>query len=427
MTDADSRPAHPNLTIIQGKKIDAHKFVQLPAAEKLGHLRNVSTERRLELIVEDPDSKRLIRAFSPQEFYLMVKETGETDAGLLLGNGSTSQIQFCLDLELWDKWEFNIEQAIHWLEQLLSSGEDDLIAMLRRLDPELILLILMEEIEVGGGAGELATDSERLGDWDHTFDSIYYITFRKSEHSRLIGTLLDIMYRKDQPLYYSLMEDCHASLRLELEDICYQFRCGRLADLGFPEYDYAIEIFVPIMPDAYAPGEEKSSIAPSEVDAIMLPPPASDDTLLTRALTDGMTDAVQQELSALLNCAIIAERGTGPDEDAIRSVTQRVYGWLNIALEHLSGNDAAKATEIIRKEHLKRLFRLGCGIVEEVARASRTIKSDDYATGKALRGLIAKRPRFYRGLDPDHSDGYREFSSMGDIRLMREFLSLVKG
>jgi hypothetical protein len=63
--------------------------------------------------------------------------------------------------------------------------------------------------------------------------------------------------------------------------------------------------------------------------------------------------------------------------------------------------------------------------VQEVAAEARTIESSDYATGKALRGFGARHPRFYRGLDPDHADGYREFKNMDDIRNARKFLAMI--
>ena len=51
----------------------------------------------------------------------------------------------------------------------------------------------------------------------------------------------------------------------------------------------------------------------------------------------------------------------------------------------------------------------------------------DYPTGKALNGIREIRPRFYRGLDPDGIDGYREFASLVDVRRVEEFLGKIGG
>lgn len=424
MTENLQPSTKPALAIIKGGKLSAQEFSSLPFLQKIDRIRELPSRKRLDLLTEDPEGKELTKAFAPQEFYLMIKEIGETDAVSLLSNCSPEQLAFCLDLELWEKWDFRFDQACTWLDYILSIGEEHLWAHLRELDWELIQLILLNSIEVGGGVGELSTDAERLGDWDHSIDNLYFITFRDSKHARLMGTLIDILYRHDHQLYMDLMEGCRSSIKSELEDLCYQFKSGRLADLGFPDYDQAIEIYLPIPPEAFALSDGKSAITADVYAAVLLSSPdnGDGDTLLSRILQRSSSVALQQELGYLFNCALIAENGTMPDDDTIRTISNRVYGWLNIALEHLAGNNEAKGREIIHKEYIKRLFRLGCGIIHEVVRLAKTVQSDNYATSKALRGFTAQRPRFYRGLDPDHADGYREFQTIDDVRRAKEFL-----
>lgn len=416
----------PNLSLVPGGKLSPAEFTALSFEDRMAHLRDLPAKRRLELIVEDPDGRRLTRGFTPQEYYLMVKEIGETDAQQLIVNGSAEQLTVLLDFELWDKWEFSVEKAISWLEHLLDVGEADAMAVLSRLDPELLQLVLLDEIEVGGGCGEFATDSERLGDWDHSFDSIYYLTFRNDKHARLVGTLLDTIFRNDHELYIDLMEGCRASVRGEMEDLCYRFRNGRLADLGFPSYEDAMAIYIPLSPDAFSAGEEKVPVDGFDGAIVATLFPHDENSLLSRVLAGEMTDSLQQELWGVINSVMIAGGGGDSDEDKAYSAYRRVYGWLNLALEQLSGPDEAIASAIVRKEPLKRLFQLAFGTLRELSRAARGITSDVYATGKALRGFAAEIPLFYRGLDPDHADGYREFSSMSDVRMAREFLKLLQ-
>jgi hypothetical protein len=128
------------------------------------------------------------------------------------------------------------------------------------------------------------------------------------------------------------------------------------------------------------------------------------------------------ELNYLLNNALVAEETAIADRKGMESLFLRVYGYLNIALEFLCGGDAGKAADILEGEYLKRLFQLGHGIVQELKKKAEHRSGGDYATGKALTGLKARPPRFYRGLDPAGIDGYREFSGMGDVRKVEEFL-----
>lgn len=424
MTENLQPSTKPALAMIKGGKLTAQEFASLPFPQKVDRIREMPSRKRLDLLTEDPEGKELTKAFAPQEFYLMMKEIGETDAISLLTNCSPEQLTFCLDVELWEKWDFSFDQACTWLGYILSLDEEHLWAHLRGLDWEFIQLILINGIEVGGGVGELSTDAERLGNWDHSIDNLYFITFRDSKHARLLGSLIDILYRHDHQLYMDLMEGCRSSIKSELEDLCYQFRSGRLADLGFPDYDQAIEIYLPIPPEAFALSDGKSSITADGYAAVLLSSPdnGGKDTLLSRILQKSSSAVLLQELGYLFNCALIAENGTMPDDDTVKIISNRVYGWLNIALEHLAGNNEVKGREIVNKEYIKRLFRLGCGIIHEVVRLAKTIQSDNYATSKALRGFTAQRPRFYRGLDPDHADGYREFQTIDDVRRAKEFL-----
>lgn len=414
-----------NMTVIPGGKIIPQEFAKLDFEEKLERLKSVSIGNKMKLITEDTDGRKLTQALSPQEYYLIVKGIGENDSLPLLSYASPAQCAFTLDMELWDKWEFSIEKAFNWIEHLLACTEEEAIRLLTNLDPELLQLFLLEEIEVSGDTGEMSTDAERLANWDHTFDSIYFVTFRNDQHARLTGALLDILFRLDHAFYLDLMEGCRCALKNEIEEQCYQFRNGRLADLGFPEYEQAIQIYVPIKPGNYSPSEPKITMEAAEIREVFSPAVVDNESLLGYCLAHAQSESLKQEMEALINSALMAEHGGLPDEDSMESTLARVQGWLNVALEYL-GDSPERAVDIIKTERLKRLFQLGCGIVQEVAAEARTIESSDYATGKALRGFSAGHPKFYRGLDPDHADGYREFRNMNDIRNAREFLAMIK-
>jgi len=136
------------------------------------------------------------------------------------------------------------------------------------------------------------------------------------------------------------------------------------------------------------------------------------------------------ELQYLINNAVVAEGVPLSDRDDMKKVLQRVYGYLNIALEYLCGDDAVKAGAILEKEHLKILFQLGRSIILPLRKRAEELDASvadaGYAANKVLLGLKTTHPEFYRGLDPDTIDGFREFSSMADIRMMTAFLERLK-
>ena len=425
MTDTQANTTQ--LTIIKGGKLSEKEFLALPFTEKVDYLKRLSPKAKLDMITADPEGKRLTCALIPQELFWTIKEIGEQDAMELIDYASPEQIAFFLDMEVWIKWSYSRESGVEWLERLLECGEAKIVETIPQLDQELLLLMFRKEIEVGGGVGELVTDEERLIPWDHSFDNIYFITFLHKESSHLVAKLLDILFRRAKNLYLGLMEGVKNEMDSELEDQAFRFRSGRLADLGFPELDDALAVYAPLDPASFAPAHAKEPVY--GVVAPPVPVHLVEGTLLERILSGGVSETVLTELNYLLNAALVAEEVQFSDTEAMTTVFQRVYGYLNIALEYLSEGDETRATEIINNEYLKRLFQLGFGLVTRLRHEAKRLRreTDDfsYASGKVLEGLSTPRPRFYRGLDPDNADAYREFRSMADVRVMEEFLRSI--
>jgi hypothetical protein len=415
----------PDLTLIRGGKAAAPQFTQLPFPDKIARLRESPAKKRLALILGDAEPERLAQALQTQEIYWTVKEIGITDALALLEFASPEQREFFLDMELWERDAFSREKGLEWLGYLLETGEEKLAEQLRHLDLELLILLLFKEITVGGGVGELLPDDERTADWDHSFDNLYFITFKNPKHSRLIGTFLDIVFRRDRELYQALLEGVKNEVESELEEEAFSFRTGRLADLGFPSREEAIYIYARIDPASFVPATEPKRLQPGGEEA--LPAPLRDDTLLARALRRLGSAELYLELNYLINTGLVADETGVADAEAMQAVMERVSGYLVIALEFLGGTDEELAAAILGREALKRLFQLGHNIVQGIKKKAALVAAADYPTGKALNGIREARPRFYRGLDPDGIDGYREFASLADVRKVEEFLGKLGG
>jgi len=155
-----------------------------------------------------------------------------------------------------------------------------------------------------------------------------------------------------------------------------------------------------------------------------LPVPVSADTpLLYRGLALVGSDDLYMELDYLINNALVADGSAFADTEAMRTTVNRVYGYLNIALESICGEDAKRAGEVLAAEYLKRFFQLGYSIIFNLKIRAASVSTMDYAANRLLGGLKSKRPLFYRGVDADKIDGYREFRSMADVSVVDNFLS----
>ena len=412
------------MAIVENRQLTLSEraFQALSFPEKRSYLKAAPAKEKMDLILSDMDAKRLTASLEPQEFFWLLKEIGEADAVDLLQLASPDQCLFILDMELWEGWTFSEEKACRWLEYFMEGGEARIHELLNYLDFEFLQLFLSRELTVGGGIGDHTNDEERFADYDHTFDGVFMLSFKNAKHSQLIGSFLSMLVKLDNPLYTALMEGLKGDVDLELEEQCQRFRTGRLEYLGFQPLDEALSIYARLSHEGFALRGDKV-LCPAGEGGSLLPALAEDDTLLTRALAAADSQTLLQELNYLVNSALVAEGGAFEEPEAMLGVLKRVCGYLNIALEKLSGNDLQEAAQLLLAEELKRLFQLGYSLVLELKFVAQRTQTVDYASGKFLAGLKAKRPRFYRGLDADGIDGYREFKDLADVRRAASLLS----
>jgi hypothetical protein len=250
---------------------------------------------------------------------------------------------------------------------------------------------------------------------------VFLIKFKNPKHAQVIGSFLELVCRFDNPLYTALMESVSGEIDIESEEECYHIKSGRLADLGFPPLDEAREIYSRINPDTFTPDRSKVLVQTGEATTL----PAtflSGTTFLERVILQMDSELFRMELNYLINTALVADQAHLVDTEYMKAVVERVYGYLNIALEHLCQGDETKGAEILVGEYLKNLFRLGFSIVLDLKFKAEKLTDTDYAAGKALAGLKSPRPLYYRGFDADAVDGYREFREMQDVEIMSDFL-----
>ena len=400
-------------------------FYRLPFEDKRIYLTSLPSTDKIELILSDPDAKRLIRAMLPQELYWLFKEIDVADAMELLGVANPRQCVFILDMELWRGWTFEEDKAVEYLGYILKGSDEHFIELLPHLDFNLLSLFLGRELIVAGGIGDLNTDEERQTDWDHTFDDVFLIKFKNPKHAQIIGSFLELLCRVDNPLYVALMETVSTEIDTESEEECYHLKSGRLADLGFPPHDEALEIYSRINPETFIPDTSKVLVQTDEATSLPRTVVVG-NTFLERVILLIDSDLFRMELNYLTNTALVADQAHLADTDYMRAVVERVYGYLNIALEHLCNGDQAKGAQILTGEHLKRLFQLGFSIVLGLKFKADRLSDTSYATGKALSGLKSARPLYYRGFDADGVDGYREFRELEDVQRMSDFLAELK-
>ena len=206
----------------------------------------------------------------------------------------------------------------------------------------------------------------------------------------------------------------------ELEEEALAIRTGRLADLGFPSRQEAIYLYARIDPGSFIPATEKKQLLAGGMETFAVQ--IQDDTLLARALRLNPSEGIRLELNYLINTALVADETPFGDRATMQAVMQRVSGYLTIALEFVCGADEEKAADMLEREPLQRLFQLGHAVVQGVRKKAGQVKATDYPSAKALNGINSQPPLYFRGLDADGIDGYRQFRDMGDVKRMESLL-----
>jgi hypothetical protein len=426
LSDSPHHQSAP-MTLIKGGRLTPKEFGGLDFPAKLEHLHRVQGMNKLKLIIGDREAARLTRALVPQELYRLVHDVGTESAIDLLTLASPRQIEFILDQEAWSRYDFSLDKAAEWFDHLLECGEEKVSQVLATLDQELLILFLKLTVEVGGGLGDEVTGDDLREEWDHSFDSIYYLKLKTPKHGQLVLRLLDIIYRTNNALYLLLLEGVKNELEAELEELSFQFRSGRLADAGFPPLDEALGLYRRLTAETFLPATDKALVGTVDEEQ-SLPALVSDETsFLYRILRAVDSPLLRQELHFLINTALVADGTNLADNEGLAAILARVDGYLTIALEFLSAGDESRAQAIIVGEHLKRLFQLGYSLLLPLQERAKTVESDNYAANKVLLGLKDVRPRFFRGLDADRADGYREFRDLEDVRTIDQFLRSLAG
>ncbi len=414
------------VTAAANMRVGEEEFRALPFDDKRIYLDRLLPTEKLPLILGDPENTKLARAMRPHELYWLFKESDAPVAMELLALASPEQCVFILDMELWKGWSFRESKAVEYLGYIMLGSEEHFLELLPHLDFNLLSLFLGRELIVAGGIGDIDTDEVRQTDWDHTFDDVFLIKFKNPAHTPIIGMFLEMLCRLDNSLYAALMESVSGEIDIESEEECYHLKSGRLADLGFPPHDEALEIYSRINPTTFTPGHSKNlrqTVESSTLPVTFL----TGTTFLERIIPQVDSDLFRMELNYLINTALVADEAHLAGMEQIQSVVERVYGYLNIALEYLSKGDETTGVEIMGGEHLKRLFQLGFSLVLGLKHRADKLRDEDYATGKVLSGLTRSRPRFYLGLDADGIDGYREFREMQDVTMVSNFLNILEG
>ncbi|HUL57955.1 MAG TPA: DUF6178 family protein [Anaeromyxobacteraceae bacterium] len=369
--------------------------------------------RRLDLILDARDPEALVRALPADELWFTIRDIGLADAADLVQLASADQFKVFLDLEAWSKEGFDSARALAWLRAARAGSDLEPRAAARwerklsSIDAEVLYLTLRRSLRVHdldeNPDPEIASDR-----FMRSPEGKFLIEFLVdgAEYVAVRG-LLDDLYAEDPFRAARLLSSTRWESPSELEESALRWRTGRLADLGFPSTEEALSWFARPPPGPAAPAG-----APDRPPGFFLAE-FEHGALLDRAaarLADADREALEQQLVAAANAVLVADAVDPGDPEAVRAAIQGARALVELGLEARAGTDEGAAAAALAEAPLKRTFQEGFGRVLELKwRAERILREGgagtreapllDAPVGEALAALVARRPRYFPGLE----------------------------
>lgn len=407
----------------QGREISIAEFNALTSNEQLDIIRQLHGKDKYDLIISAQNADKLVPQLHPQEIYLTVNEIGTSDVTELLTLSSPEQINLLLDMDCWDGDNLSPVLTLHWLELMLSTGNEKICQLIRELEPETLALFLKKHVTIIHGIEVFDSD-----DIDNAkrLESLYDINYSSENAAKIIGALLKIWMEQEQESYLLIMEMIRSELLTNLEEELYVARNNRLLDLGILPAVEAKALYTYIDPDKFKAGGKSSFQLEAEdlSSPVALLAQAEPCNLLADILGSGIDHATACELLLLVNRKMSADEIDFSATRQVSETIQSTYDTLNLALEYLADKDAHQAEQIFNSTYLLQLFQLGNSLVEQRRTKALRIANGkiypylDYQELLFVDSLLETPPALYLPEADDSPANLQKLRSMTDLKII---------
>jgi hypothetical protein len=389
----------------------------------------------LERILSEQNPRKVVEEIPAGDFFWVVKKVGSDDSLPLLELATPDQWQYLLDMEIWDRDEVNSGEALSWLKRLFECDSRRTVHWLLGEGSHLTYFIFQQSLEV-----ILQEEDEKeleIPEGFFTHDGVLYLRAHDPEYEPFLRELTGAVAAANLPAYRTLMSGLSSVIRSEMEEGMYRVRKLRLAENGFLPFEEAISIYSPLSPEQLN-REDKSyatvDITPDNKGRALIPflplHEGRKEGFLQEALESvrdpQLMDRLRLEFAGIANQIATVEGFARMELDGLVGTTRKAAGYLNIALEELTGRDPGRAGALLEKNTLTSLFRAGSGFVQRVKRVAETWLRTAWfrkagfdrgfwgdERGSMLSGLLLKKPLLYNG--SREGELYRDFTSARDL------------
>lgn len=374
-----------------------------------------------QLVVDDPlsldtrdDAPELVVALPVQSFVTVARKLrNEGRLELVLPHATAEQITGLLDLDAWHRDRLAIPRARAWLDRIVDAyAEADvergrLAELIHDTDPEMWILANaaatavaeLDEPDDDEQRQQVLEDMAALRTWE-TPDGHYIVGVPDNELGHQALRVLMAVYDDSIVEGRKLVSAIKWAVHAEVEEDLLRWRKGRLADLGFPEWDEAMRLFAPLARDAITGRSDDGSTASAHVpeQSSNLPPAQigqSQDILraVMRRLDDEEYDLRLREFLLLANELMAAQRFEPGDEVLQERAVGQAQATLNLACELLLAGEQHDDPEAyiaarIASVGLRKLFRFGYGPLAKLRKAALALHKGGQVSVNTIGSLL---------------------------------------
>ncbi len=361
-------------------------------------------------IIDSPHTRQILEQLSPQETYMIIKETWGTDSQILMQYMTPEAICHCIDMDCWDNDSLSIEALLDWLWEIYSSSLDSLQDALQAIDLDVIILLYQSYIDVVQVVPTDENIAQLLDAGYESFDDIYFFNFQEEDEKvQLLKDLLSLIFTHYQSVYYSIMEGVIWELKSSTEESVYERRSLRLMEMGFPPPDEAMSIYQRIRPEKLlATGMSRDKTPVMDKNRGFLPAMYLDHLSRSRGMiVSGLRESSPEtcerfiiEMVYLANKVVMADYLPLNDIDELKRGIDKAGSIASLGLAASMKANGRSAREVLETTNAETLFSLGYNMIQEQKSRLKGIlhriepSMVPEGLNDFIEGLMKKRPLF---------------------------------
>ncbi len=411
----------------------------LPVDKQLTLVLFAPWERRHEIITASERARELVQAMPAEELFWTVKAAGPEDSTIILNLATPGQLQIFFDLDWWHKAEIRPEKIAAWLLLLFQSSRQAIGSWLKWIlqkDVWLIASVLSTFITVVKRPDDMDIQEAKDLLPGFTLDNVYYISFKKQKLAPLFATVIGQVLEISPGHYRDVLETMLWETRSHNIETAYRLRCGRLQDLGIPDYYESIDIYLPMKPEEMHETETAEHLhLPSDLEM-----PAFVPTLyisgfpvleqgFRRLSGSGVMERLIRETTGVANKVLMADLVDLDDPAAMKKALEKTFHILNLGLEFLEIKWSKRPEEILASHFLEEIMRVSCNLLMPLStKASELSKKDSsrflpYET-RELISAASHRPAMMYDSTSDTKVNIRSLSQLKNALEQMEMAAL---